>query len=336
MSVFSNVIGHEAIREHLHAAIVRKTVSHAYLFEGMAGVGKKTMAMEFIKALLCTEPQVDHMACGRCSSCITMESGNQPDVIWIGRGEKNTIGVKTIREQLVQDISIMPYQSTHKVYVITEAHTMTPEAQNALLKTLEEPPPYALIILLAESSTAFLPTVLSRVIQLRFQPLAEDLISEALIERRQLPRYHVSLIASLSQGSLGRALELASSEEFTAMREDLAQMMEGLHRRHESEIFRYAELFEKYKDRQESLFGLMLIWIRDLLIYQVSKDASKMMTQDRKDVLVALSREYEMDDILRMFSAVQKTQEAVRQGAQYAFAVDCMLIRLANLSMNEN
>ncbi len=331
MSIFSNVIGHEAIQEHLQTAILQGTVSHAYLFEGMKGVGKKTLTMEFIKSLLCTEPQVDHKACGLCSSCITIASGNQPDVKWIGRGDKSTIGVRVIREELVNDIGIMPYQSTHKVYVIDEAHTMTTEAQNALLKTLEEPPSYALIILLAESSTAFLPTVLSRVIQLRFQPLSDDCIAEALIERRQLPRYHGSLIASLSQGSLGRALELASSEEFSTMRDELAQMMESLHRKRESEIFRYAELFEKYKDRQDSLLGLMLIWLRDLLIYHVTKDASKMMTQDQRETLEKISREYDMDEILRMFSVVRKTQEAVKQGAQYAFAVDCMLIGLANL-----
>lgn len=331
MSVFSKVIGHDAVCEHLHTALVRKTVSHAYLFEGIAGVGKTTMAMEFIKALLCTEPQAEHMACGRCSSCITLESGNHPDVVWIDREDKATIGVKVIREKLIQDIRIMPYQSTHKVYVIREAHTMTPEAQNALLKTLEEPPSYALIILLAESSTAFLPTVLSRVIQLRFQPLAEELITEALIERLQLPRYHVSLVAALSQGSLGLAQELASSEEFTAMRGELAQMMESLHRKRESEIFRYAELFDKYKERQDSLFGLMLIWLRDLLIYHVTGDSSGMMTQDKREVLETIAKEYETEEILGMFAAVSKTQDAIRKGAQYAFAVDCMLIRLANL-----
>lgn len=329
MTAFPKVIGHEAIREHLQTAIIRGTVSHAYLFEGIAGVGKKTMAKEFIKALLCTEPQADHAACGRCLSCITLESGNHPDVKWITREDKSTIGVDVIRERLVQDISILPYQSAYKVYVICDAETLTPGAQNALLKTLEEPPEYALILMLSSSGTAFLPTVLSRVIRLRFQPLSLEQIMQALVERKELPKYHVSLIASLCQGSLGVALELASSEMFAAMREELAQMMEGLHRKREAEILVYAELFEKYKDRQDQLLGLMLIWLRDILIYQMTKEPAMLMTQDKKDVLEMLAGEYETDEVLHMFSAVYKTQEAIRQGAQYAFAVDYLLMRLA-------
>lgn len=325
MEVFSRVAGHEAIRRHLAAAVTGRTVSHAYLFEGIAGVGKRTMAREFAKALLCTEPQAPLQACGRCVSCRTFDSGNHPDVTWITRGAKASLGIGEIRDSLVRDIHIQPYQSDYKVYLIEEADAMTTEAQNALLKTLEEPPAYVLIILMAANSRKFLPTVLSRVITLHFQPLPEELIAAQLTTRKGLNPEQASLVASLSRGSLGTALDLVSSETFTALREELTSMLESLHGGRPSDILNHAQLFNRYKDQQETVFSLMQIWFRDLLMLKVTGDPRSVLTKDRLESLQALALDYDVDEILRAFSSVQNIQDAIRQGAQYAFAVDCLL-----------
>ncbi len=327
MTAFANVVGHEPVREHLHAALVNHTLSHAYLFEGIAGVGKMTMAKELIRALLCTGPQADHMACGRCLSCRTIDSGNHPDVIEIDRGDKTSIGVDVIRDRLVHDVSIPPYQSSRKVYVIRDADLMSAGAQNALLKTLEEPPAYVLILLIARSSENFLPTVLSRVIRLRFQPLPADLIADELARREGTEPEQVSLIASLSQGSLGMAQELLHSAEFNAMRRDLAGLMAHLPEKNEAQLIGWAEMFDRYKERKEQLLDLMLIWIRDLLICRTTGGAP--MMRDAAQTIRFQAGILPTEELLRMFSAVRKVQEALRQGAQYAFAVDCLLMNLA-------
>ncbi len=326
MDAFSRVVGHASIRNHLAAAIQSGAVSHAYLFEGIAGVGKRTLAAEFTKGLLCTEPQGEpFQPCGRCVSCRTYDSGNHPDVIRIRRGTRSSLGIGEIRDHLVKDVYIQPYRSAYKVYIIEEADTMTPEAQNALLKTLEEPPAYVVMLLLASNSRKFLPTVLSRVITLHFQPLAEDVIAQELVKRRGLPDEKARLIAALSRGSLGTALDLVSSETFTSLRDDLTRMLEALPASSPSQILNQAQLFNRYKDQQEMIFSLLQIWFRDLLMLKSTKDPSGILTKDRVEALQACAQEYQTDELLRMFTSVQTIQDAVRQGAQYAFAIDCLL-----------
>ncbi len=325
MDVFNTVAGHEEIRRHLASAMEGGTVSHAYLFEGIDGVGKTTMAMEFVQALLCTEPQVSHMACGHCLSCRTVKTGNHPDVKVLTKGDKASLGIGEVRSRLVYDAQIKPYQSAWKVYIIQDADTMTVEAQNALLKTLEEPPSYVLIILLANNSQKFLPTILSRVITLHFQPLPERTIASWLKDHQGLTEERASLFAGLSRGSLGTAIMLASSETFGQMREELTGHLESLRTSKPSEILKMADFFNKYKDSQDMIFSLMQVWFRDLLILILEKDEQAVLTKDKTDILKKLALEYDADEVMRLFSSVERIREALRLGAQYAFSIDCLL-----------
>ena len=325
MNVFTGVAGHEAIRERLAAALNQDTVSHAYLFEGALGVGKHTMARAFIKALLCTEPQAQHMPCGHCVSCRTLDSGNHPDVSWIGREGKNSLGIRQIRERLVADVRTQPYQSAYKVYVIEDADLMTPEAQNALLKTLEEPPSYAVIILLATTGTGFLPTVLSRVITIRFQPLPADVISQALVDRGKMSPEQAAVTAALSRGSLGYALKLAGSQAFNSLRAELNSILTELPHMDPARILSLADFFDRYKDQQDTVFSLIKLWYRDLLMYRTSRDESALITRDQVDAIRSLAAASTTEEILKQFSNVQKAEDSIRQGAQYAFTIDWLL-----------
>ena len=211
--IFPSVVGHHEIKEHLQAALVHDTISHAYLFEGMEGIGKRTLARQFAKALLCTQPLEGHRPCGKCVSCQTITSGNHPDVIYLNAGEKASISVETIREGLVQDMSVMPYRSRFKVYIVEEAHRLTVQAQNAMLKTIEEPPEYGVILLLATNIQNFLPTILSRCVRLRFVPLPYGTIGQALTERYGVSEEKEALSADFRQEALRRAMEFAASQE---------------------------------------------------------------------------------------------------------------------------
>ena len=144
MADFKDIIGHEQVIHHLQNAIRQKKFSHAYLLCGEAGSGKRLMAEAFAKTVLCEEGGIE--ACGKCKSCKQIESGNHPDFKAVVR-EKATLGVKEIREQVTADVQIKPYSSEYKIYFIDEAEKMTEEAQNALLKTIEEPPEYAVFLL---------------------------------------------------------------------------------------------------------------------------------------------------------------------------------------------
>ena len=158
MAKFTDIIGQEQLKEHLQNAITMNKVSHAYLINGERSSGKEFVAKVFAAALQCekggTEP------CGECHSCIQVKSGSQPDIIFVSHDKPNTIGVEDIRTQINNDIGIKPYSSPRKVYIMSEGEKMTVQAQNALLKTLEEPPEYAVILILTTNVEALLPTIL--------------------------------------------------------------------------------------------------------------------------------------------------------------------------------
>ena len=175
MAGFKDIIGHEMIKDHFQKAIEYHKVSHAYILSGEQGMGRKMLAKAFAMTLLCEKS--DKEPCMECHSCKQILSGNHPDVIWVTHEKLNSIGVDDIREQINDTIQIKPYSSAYKIYLIDEAEKMTVQAQNALLKTIEEPPAYAIIILMTTNEETFLPTILSRCIKLKLKPLKDQTIS---------------------------------------------------------------------------------------------------------------------------------------------------------------
>ena len=160
MGNFSDIYGYETIKEHLQSAISMGKVSHAYVISGGLGSGKKLIASTFAQTLQCEAGGVE--PCGVCHSCVQAAGRNQPDIIWVGHEKPGSIGVDDIRDQLVSDMQIKPYSSPYKIYIIDEADKLTVAAQNAMLKTIEEPPAYGIVILLANNPDVFLQTILSR------------------------------------------------------------------------------------------------------------------------------------------------------------------------------
>ena len=145
------------------------------------------------------------------------------------------------------------------------------------------------------------------------------------MRREGVPKSRAEVIAALCRGSLGEALELATSESFAAMREELAGLLEGLHSKKPSEILGMADFFNRYKDSQDMVFSLLAIWFRDLMILKLEQGEESVLTRDRIDVLRRLAVEYDTDEVMRLFSSVEHTRDAIRLGAQYAFAIDCLL-----------
>ncbi len=161
MVSFNNIIGHKDIVKHLQNAIKTEKISHSYIFTGRPGSGKKLIATTYAMTLQCeaggTEP------CQKCDSCKKALGKNHPDIIMVNHEKSGTISIHEIREQVIHDVAVKPYCSPHKIYIIPDAEMMTVQAQNALLKTIEEPPEYAVIILLTSNIDALLPTIQSSV-----------------------------------------------------------------------------------------------------------------------------------------------------------------------------
>ena len=149
-----------------------------------------------------------------CHSCKQALSDNQPDIIYVSHEKPNTISVDDIRAQINNDIAIKPYSSPYKIYIMNEAEKMTPQAQNAILKTLEEPPEYAVIMLLTSNVNSLLPTILSRCVVLNMKPVADELVRNYLMHQLHVPDYKAEVCVAFARGNIGKAKSLASSEDF--------------------------------------------------------------------------------------------------------------------------
>ncbi|MDO4943518.1 MAG: DNA polymerase III subunit delta', partial [Lachnospiraceae bacterium] len=220
MRNFENIIGHEQNIEHLEKAIKNGQVSHAYIFNGENGIGKMTMAKSFAKALLCETKN----SCGTCQSCVQMESDNHPDVIYVTH-EKAGITVDDIRNQVNQSILVKPYSSDYKVYIIDEADKMNLAAQNALLKTIEEPPAYAVIILISDNKDSFLETILSRCVVLNFGPVKEEQVRDYIISHYGENKEREELAVLYSMGNIGKAIKVMESDEFHEQKDYCLNLM---------------------------------------------------------------------------------------------------------------
>ena len=181
MSGFKDVVGHKNIIKYIESAVSADAVSHAYILNGERGSGKKLLANLFSMSLQCQDREEDGDACGKCQSCKQAMSGNHPDIIRVSHEKPNTISVDDIREQVNNDIVIKPYSSKYKIYIIPDADMMSVQAQNALLKTIEEPPEYAVIMLLTENAELLLPTIRSRCVMMKLRTLKAQLVTRYLM-----------------------------------------------------------------------------------------------------------------------------------------------------------
>ena len=227
------ILGQNHILRHFENAIRMGKISHAYIINGEEGSAKMNLAIHFAKALQCERNNsnkainedgeritVPGTACGQCKSCKQTDSKNQPDIKYITY-EKSGIGVDEIREQINDDIDIKPYSSPYKIYIVPESEKMTVQAQNALLKTIEEPPEYAIIILLTTNADTFLQTILSRCVMLNIRPVKEDIIKNQLTSQYGVGDYEARVAATFSNGNPGKAIKLATSEEFKELNDKL-------------------------------------------------------------------------------------------------------------------
>ena len=209
---FEEILGNEMVKDHFKKAIQNHKISHAYILTGEAGMGRKSIANAFAMTLLCEKGGSE--PCMMCHSCKQVMSGNHPDLIYVTHEKPGSIGVDDVREQINDTIMIRPYSSYYKIYIVDEAEKMTVQAQNALLKTIEEPPAYAVIILITTNQEAFLPTILSRCVQMKLKPLKDFTIKSYLTQNLHIAEKDADICAAFARGNLGKAIHLASSDAY--------------------------------------------------------------------------------------------------------------------------
>lgn len=205
--MFENILGNDKIKKELIGSINNEKYSHSYLFLGISGIGKKMIAKEFAKMILCGG---EKKYCNKCKSCIEFSSGNNPDFAEINP-DGNNVKIEQIRE-LQRKIVEQPIISNKKVYIIDEADSMTKEAQNCLLKTLEEPPEFAVIILIGSNESNFLSTIKSRCTIIKFNSIPSEQVKNYIEQKYDIHPISENIILA-SEGSIGKAEILKDKQE---------------------------------------------------------------------------------------------------------------------------
>ncbi len=326
MPGFDDIVGHDRIKEHLKNAIQLDKISHAYIFNGPQGIGKKTIATVFAQAVQCEEGGTT--PCGRCHSCLQAVSGNQPDIIWVTHEKPASIGVEDVRLQVNSDILIKPYSSRYKVYIIDEAEKMTVQAQNALLKTIEEPPAYGIIILLTTNADSFLPTILSRCVTLNLKPLTNKEVENYLMTKEKIPDYHARFAAAFAQGRLGRAISIATSENFNELKDSVLHLLKYINEMELTEVIEAVKDAAAHKLDIEDYIDFMMMWYRDVLIYKSTNDANLVIFKDelkyiRKD---ATDRSY--DGLNRILKAMDVAKIRLAANVNFELTMELMMLTI--------
>ena len=326
MFSFTEIVGHEQIKEHMQAAIRDKKPFHAYLFQGEEGVGKEALARTFAAGLQCQSESADK-PCKECVSCRQMESGNQPDVIWVTR-EKASLGVDEIREQLCNTMDIKPFSSPYKIYLVPEAEKMTEAAQNALLKTIEEPPEYGIVILMTSNISALLPTIQSRCLTMEFRPLSTAVVESYVKEHCQVPDYQARASAAFAQGNLGKAMRYAKSEDFIERKDHIISLLRHVEQMDLSEMLAVIKDLGTRKDEVRDYIDLMVLWYRDVLLFKATKVINQLLFQDEASYISREASHRSYEKIEEILQAFEKAKVRLRANVNFDITMELMLLAL--------
>ncbi len=326
MAGFSNIIGHEQIIEHLQNAISMHKVSHAYIFHGPDRSGKMILADSFAMALQCE--QHDKEACMTCHSCKQALSGNQPDIIYLHHEKPNTISVDDIRRQINNDIDIKPYASPYKIYIINEAEKMSPQAQNALLKTIEEPPAYAVILLLTSNADSFLPTILSRCVTLNIKAVPDNVIRNFLMEKYQVPDYKADMCTAFAQGNVGKAIQLATSEDFGEIKNAAVQLLKRIKEMELHELIDAVRQISDYKLEISDYFDIMTIWYRDVLLYKATSDVNSLIFKDEVYDIKRQASKSSYEGIESIIKSFDKAKRRLSANVNFDLTMELLLTQI--------
>ena len=323
MYTFEEIRGNTPLVEQLRRSAASGRSSHAYLFLGGAGAGKRLIANTFAKALQC---EGEKRPCDSCKSCHAFNHGNHPDVIYF-QPLKNgrTYTIEDVREQLLETVDLKPFQYEKKIYIIEKADTLNIQSQNALLKTLEEPPAHAVFLLLAERAEAFLPTILSRVVVMKIRPLSAETIADYLMQAGHLAEESY-ILSAYAQGRIGQALELVEDEGFREMRQDILGKLEALPSMSEGDAYLLAKEFEVYKNDLRFL-DIMELWYRDLLTAKSLREEGYLIQRDKKDAIFRAAKE-PAALLAKKAAAVRTARMRLAQNANFRLTMEVMLMDL--------
>jgi len=288
--------------DFLKSALNKNRLAHSFLLLGAEGIGKKLLAIEFAKFLLCDNPGKDG-ACGKCQSCIKCTANAHPDLHIFSQKEFDWIKIEEMRK-LQLDLSLSAYSGKWKIAIIDNAHMLTPEAANCLLKTMEEPPRESLIFLIANRIDSIPETIISRCQRLYFSPLSSLSIEEAIIEDSSANKSEVRFLTKFCEGRLGRALVLARDKELFVNKN---RLLHNLLNKTKVDFNDFSTNLDKENIQLSMEF--LLFFLRDCLMLKVGLDKDSLVNIDEADTIQKLARRVTLGEIEEALDCILRAQE---------------------------
>jgi DNA polymerase-3 subunit delta' len=328
----SSVLGHRPVIDLLRQAVRRERVPQALLFAGPDGVGKRTVALALAQAVNCPNAK-DGDACGACSTCQRIARGQHSDVTFLDPGGEASIKIRTLRERVLDVLGYRPFEAKRRVYIIDTADALTDEAQDALLKTLEEPPSASMLILITAYPDTLRPTIQSRCRRLRFGPLAEADVAAVLVDRCGVDRANARALAAASGGSVAQALAEKAGELEEDRRAAFELLLSAARGPNVTSRLKAATmLVQNESDRRdrEALgmrFAVAASLLRDLGVLATG-GSTALANADVETDLRRLAASYDLRRVAAAFAALSQAQRALDRNASPKIVADWVAVTI--------
>ncbi len=328
---FKDIVGQERAIKILTKSLKENRVSSSYIFIGSEGTGKKFTAIEFIKAVNCLNLNKNMEACNNCHSCNGINKQCCPD-LKIVKTTKGSIKIGQIRE-IRKEIELKPFRSKKKVYIIDQAEKMTLEASNCLLKTIEEPPYYAIIILICSKIDPILPTIVSRCQIINFGLLTSFKIKELLLNKlNNLENDKAEIISKLAQGSIGKAFKLSVDKEYFIRREKMLDYLSTIITgKYGDDIFTKVEKIMSEIDRIEEILEMIKLWYRDILIIKNTRNQNYIVNCDKLEILGKKSQIYSQKMLIDILDYLDQVEEYLTKNANKRLVLERLYIKMVGV-----
>ena len=321
---FSDIKGQHQAIHILQCAIQNKHIAHAYLFTGPEGIGKKMTAFALAQYLNCSAPnQQEFSSCNGCPSCIQASCGSHPDILLL-EPDGASIKIEQIRT-LLSKVALRNYESAYKIIIINDAHLMTEQAANCLLKTLEEPTDNTIFILVTAKVQNLPITILSRCQQIQFQSLSPALIQEILQQLYPQRQSQIGLMAALAKGSVHTAEELLANEEISLARQEFYQLLAKLATVTPAQIISWCQQWDKNKKMVKALLELAQLWFHDLLLSTTSGQWQLILNQDYLAQLKA--QQIRPEQLLKILQYFQTGMSQLESNASPRLVLEIALLK---------
>ena len=322
---FLNIYGHERQIAILKKAIAQRRVGHAYLFSGINSIGKRTLASQFAKALNCDQADNLFDACGKCSSCLKVQHASHSDIIFIA-ADGQFIRINAIRE-IQEQMKFKPLEGRWRAVIIDDADKMNDQAANALLKTLEEPSASNILILISSKPYSMPATIISRCRHMRFNPLSAAAVARFLVEHEGIEQQKSGLLAGLSGGSIGRALEL-DQEDIASYRAEIMQLLMNTQKDDPISLLNLASFFGQDKKKIKQGLDIINSCFRDALVFKETGKNEMLINQDKSSFINILAQKLSGEQILQNIFLIARAWETIEQNVNKTLTLETMAFRL--------